>query len=106
MHGQTFTSGSPNPTVRLCGDSLSQQCGCRRFEDYGAVFEIPLRLEILSDVILAVEWCGASCRCHSVRLAGIVVGCTETEDGFFETSVIFLPGSGACEGTEFRHLAN
>ena len=96
MHVPTPIFGRQNPTVRLCGDGIYQQCGCRRFEHYGAVFDLPYRLELMSDVVLAVEWPCAGCGQRRMRISGIVVGCTDTGDGFFETSVLFLPGSELC----------
>ncbi len=60
----------------------------------------------MSDVILSVEWCGAGLQQRSVRIVGIVVGCCDSGDGCFETSVIFLPGSGSRAVAEFRHLPN
>ena len=106
MHVPTPIFGGQNPTVRLCGNGHLGQCDCLRFEHYGAVFDLPVRLELMSDVFLSVEWCRPGYRRRSVRIAGIVVGCRDSGDGCFETSVIFLLGVGACASAEFRHLPN
>ena len=106
MHVPTPILGRQNPKVCLQCDGIPKRCCCRRFEHHGAVFDLPCRLELMSVLLLAVEWTGAGCRRWSVKITGTVVGCLDIGEGCFETTVLFLPGSGMCASTEFRHLPN
>ena len=73
----------------------------------GAVFNSPCKLELMSDLIVCVEWPRAGCLCHRMKIEGVVVGCTETGVGCFEITVLFFSGSDRCEtAPAFTHLPN
>lgn len=107
MRDLTPTSGRQNLQVCLQRDGVSSQCGCLRFEPRGAVFNSPCAMELMSELIVCIRWRGLGCGCRTMKLGAVVVGCTASGDGYFEITVIFLPGSESCIAAKaFRHLPN
>jgi len=107
MRNLSPITDSEYPEVRLQRDGILQSCGCLRFESHGAVFNSPCELELMSGLIVCFEWRRAGCRCRRIKREGIVVGCSETGDGTFETTVLFLPhGEGGESAAPFTHLPN
>lgn len=108
MRNLTSIPGRQNLQVCLQRKGVPVGCGCLSFDSHGAVFEFPWRLELMSDLLIAIKWRGVGCRCRKLMIEGIVIGCRQTGGGFFETTVIFLPPSDAtgADGTNFIHLPN
>lgn len=107
MRDLTIPSARQNPQVSLQRDGKSSPCGCLRFEPRGAVFDSPCKIELMSELIVCIQWRGLGCGCRTMKLGAVVVGCSDTGDGCFEITVIFLPGGESCAAaTAFRHLPN
>ena len=106
MRDLTIPSGRQNPQVCLQRDGISSQCGCLRFEPRGAVFHSPCEMELMSDLLVCIRWRGLGCRCRTMKLTAVVVGCSGAGDGCFEITVIFLPGEACAAATAFTHLPN
>ena len=106
MHLPTPKFGRQIPEVCLQRDGVSSRCACQRIEERGAVFNLPCKLELMSNLVLSIEWCRGGCRRCNVRIPAIVVGCSEIGDGCFETTLLFVPGSETWGAPEFRHLPN
>jgi hypothetical protein len=105
MCNPTPRIGTQIPEVCLSRSGGSEPCGCVRLESRGAVFNMPRRLDLMSDIVLSIEWPSAGCARRTMHIEAIVIGCRETESGGFEMTVIFLPGCELCV-PEFRHLPN
>ena len=106
MRHPTPRIGRQNSEVCLHRNAIPERCGCVQIGRRGAVFKMPRRLDVLSVIVLCIEWCGAGSARQTVRLEATVIGCSETGTGAFETTVIFLPGGDGCGPAEFRHLPN
>ena len=106
MRDTTPRFGTQAPEVCLHRDGIPEPCGCVRFESHGAIFHLPRRLDLMSGLVVSLEWCCSGCGRRSMRVEAIVVGCCETCGGKFETTVLFVPQDGTRETTEFRHLPN
>ncbi len=106
MCNPTPRIGTQNPEVCLHRNGIQEPCGCVKIGRRGAVFKMPRRLDVMSRIILCIEWCCAGCARRTVKIEATVIGCSETGAGAFETTVIFLPGGGLCGTAEFRHLPN
>ena len=106
MRDNTPRSELQNADVSLHHDGIPEPCGCVRFESHGAVFELPRRLDLMSGLVLSVDWCCAECGRRTMRIEAVVVGCCEMCGGLFETTVIFVPGGDVRVAAEFRHLPN
>lgn len=106
MRDPTPRFGMPDPEVCLHRNGIPEPCGCVRFESRGAVFSLPRPLDLLSGLVVSVEWRCPGCGWRSVRIDAIVIGCCETFGGTFETTVIFVPDAGSRATAEFRHLPN
>ncbi len=98
--------GVENSGVCLDRNGVPVPCGCVRFEAHGAVFQLPRRLDLMSSLVVSVEWRCPGCGRSSLRFEAIVIGCCETRGGVFEATVIFMPGDGSGTAPEFRHLPN
>jgi hypothetical protein len=62
-------------------------------------------MEMMSDLIVCIEWLGPACGCRHLKLCGVVVDCIECAGGRFEVTVLFLSGDQVSPGA-FRHLPN
>ena len=98
--------GMQNPEVCLHRNGVPEPCGCVRIENYGAVFNLPRRLDLMSSLVISLEWGCPGCGWRSMRIEAVVIGCRETGGGKFETTVIFVPDDGSRSATGFRHLPN
>lgn len=107
MRDLTIPSARQNPQVSLQRDGKSSPCGCLRFEPRGAVFDSPCKIELMSELIVCIQWRGLWCGCRTMKLGAVVVGCSDSGEGCFEITVIFLPGGESCAAaTAFTHLPN
>ena len=106
MFNPTPRIGRQNFDVCLHRNAIPEPCGCVQIGRRGAIFKMPRRLDVMSDIVLCIEWCGAGCARRTVRIEATVIGCSETGAGAFETTVIFLSGGDGCGPAEFRHLPN
>ncbi len=98
--------GIQKPEICLQRNDVPERCGCVCLQSRGAVFHFPRWLDLMSSVIISVEWRCPGCGWRTVRIEAIVIGCRETCGGMYETTVIFIPGDGSCASAEFRHLPN
>ena len=106
MRNPTPKFGILEPEVRLHRNGIPEPCGCVRFESRGAVFNLPRRLDLMSGLVVSVEWTCSDCGRCTMRIDAIVIGCCESCGGSFETTVIFVGDDGSRPGSEFRHLPN
>ena len=106
MRDPTPRFGMPDPEVSLHRNGIPEPCGCVCFESRGAAFCLPRPLDLMSGLVVSVEWHCPGCGWRSVRIEAIVIGCCETFGGTFETTVIFVPDAGSRATAEFRHLPN
>ena len=106
MRDTTPSYSEPAHDVCLDRDGIPVPCGCVRFESHGAVFHLPRRLDLMSGLIVSVEWRCPGCGRRTVRIEAIVIGCCATCGGGFEITVIFVPDAGSHTAPEFRHLPN
>jgi hypothetical protein len=108
MRNLTSIPGRPNMQVCLQREGVPEECDCHRFDAHGAVFEFPGRVELMSDLLIAIEWRGVGCRCRKIVIEGIVIGCRQTGAASFETTVLFLPSVDTLcvEGRHSSHMAN
>ncbi|MEO6741951.1 MAG: hypothetical protein ABIP20_17035 [Chthoniobacteraceae bacterium] len=60
----------------------------------------------MSDLLLSIEWKSTGCGCCGTKISGVVIDCCDLGDGWFETTVLFLPGEEVCAAAAFRHLPN
>lgn len=106
MRDLTSTPGGEHPQVSLQREGISRPCGCLRFEPHGAIFDSPCKMDLMSDLLLSLEWRKAGSRRRTVRIEGIVVDCRDTGDGCFEITLLFLPGGETCSLPAFTHSPN
>jgi murein endopeptidase len=59
-------------------------------EAQGAVFKSSKPLGFMADLIIRIECPALECECRAMTVEGIVVGCEESGDGWFEITVHFL----------------
>lgn len=106
MRNLTSPPGSESTQVRLECDGISNPCDCVRFEHYGAVFDSPCKLDLMLDLMLCIVSNEAGCRCRTMRIEGVVVGCRKMAGGCFEITVLFTPDCESCATPAFAHSPN
>ncbi len=106
MRNLTSHPGSGSPQVCLERDGISELCDCVRFERYGAVFDSPCQMELMADLMLCIESGEPGCRCRTMRISGVVVGCRKIAGGCFEITVLFMPDCEPLAATVFAHSPN
>jgi hypothetical protein len=89
----------PRTTTRLCLEHGTDETSTDsvRVEERGVTFESPWQFEPLAELLLCLAWQHPRLGSQRTPISGIVVDSRRTDDGRFETVVLFSRSAGGSQ---------